>query len=370
MKKNLSLLVASIALLFVSCGGPIKTGSATEVTHSSAVLHGELNVALDQPIEFGVVIAESEEALINSTDTFKFIVTEHKEGVFELPLNRFIPETDYYYYAWIVKDGETLVGETKNFTTSSAPTATFSIGEAKKVAFSLGNLQYHVESDTWCFASSQLEFIGRKNANIDYSGSGIIDLFGWGTGSNPTTTRATKYGDYDEFVDWGTNKIGDDAPNTWRTLAVNEWNYIFNKRENARSMYGVAAVDGVNGMIILPDGWNNPLGLPFKSGMHKKEGVKYYAIHQTIEKEQWEKMEKAGAIFLPAAGHRSPFEGEGFEKGKELGQYWASTREDFYFWGYEIAGGNAFTFNSSEKDPKNSLAVCQGISVRLVKDVE
>lgn len=34
MKKILSLSFTSIALLFVSCGGPIKTGSATEVTHS------------------------------------------------------------------------------------------------------------------------------------------------------------------------------------------------------------------------------------------------------------------------------------------------------------------------------------------------
>lgn len=370
MKKIISLSIACIALLFVSCGAPIKTGSATDVTHSSAVLHGELNVAADQPIEFGIVIAESEEALINSTDTFKFIITEHKDGLFELSIDNFIPETDYYYYAWMIKDGEIVVGNTLNFTTPSLPVAIFSAGKAKKVTFSPGNLQYHVASDSWHFASSQLEFIGKKNDNIDYSGSGIIDLFGWGTGSNPTTTRATKYGDYDEFVDWGTNKIGDDAPNTWRTLEVSEWNYIFNKRENARSMYGVAAVDGVNGMIILPDGWYNPLGLSFKSGMHKKEGVKYYANHQTIEKEQWEKMEKAGAIFLPAAGYRSPFDGEGYEKGKELGQYWASTREDFYFFGYEIPGGNAVTFSSSEKDAKNSLAVCQGISVRLVKDVE
>lgn len=369
MKKNLSLLVASIALLFVSCGGPIKTGSATEVTHSSAVLHGELNVALDQPIEFGVVIAESEEALINSTDTFKFIVTEHKEGVFELPLNRFIPETDYYYYAWLVKDGETLVGKTENFTTSSAPTATFSVGEAKKVVFSPGNLQYNMSTDSWNFAKSQLEFLGEKNDGVESGkGSGIIDLFAWTSGQDPFIE------DYDggEFHDWGGNKIGNDAPNTWRTLASKEWSYMLKKRANSVALKGIACVDDVNGLIILPDDWNNPIGVNFRAGFSRKSGdPKYFGLHQTITIEQWQKMEKAGAVFLPASGARN---GDELWGTHTTGVYWSSTSAgklynpklwyDMYFAYYMAFVADDFTVDKGVSWSLNC------VSVRLVKDVE
>lgn len=70
--------------------------------------------------------------------------------------------------------------------------------------------------------------------------------------------------DYSTFVDWGTNRIGNYAPNAWRTLTSNEWGYLLNNRPNASSLKGVAQVNGVNGLILLPDSWTRPSGVTFK----------------------------------------------------------------------------------------------------------
>ena len=58
-----------------------------------------------------------------------------------------------------------------------------------------------------------------------------IDLFGWGTGANPTKNSAD-YNDYSTFTDSGTNPItnGGNQANMWRTLTNDEWNYLFNAR--------------------------------------------------------------------------------------------------------------------------------------------
>ena len=106
-----------------------------------------------------------------------------------------------------------------------------------------------------------------------------IDLFGWST--NTTNFGVSVSIDNDDysglFVDWGTNKIGNDAPNTWRTLSKDEWVYLLNIRTNASSLYGIAQVNGVNGLIILPDNWICPVGVTFKSDLHESEEVSDYA---------------------------------------------------------------------------------------------
>ena len=174
----------------------------------------------------------------------------------------------------------------------------FSVSATKTVTFSPGNLQYHPANDEWRFASNQTDYIGEANANISSSYNGWIDLFGWGTGNNPTNA-SEDYEDYQTFVDWGVNKIGNDAPNTWRTLTYNEWNYILNNRSNASNLKGVAQVNGVNGLILLPDGWTCPSGITFKSGFHDDYGIEYYAAYQTFSSSDWAKLEASGAVFFP-----------------------------------------------------------------------
>ncbi len=191
----------------------------------------------------------------------------------------------------------------------------FSISESQKVHFSQGNLQYQASTDTWRFAANQYDMIGDDNENISSSYSGWIDLFGWGTGNNPTKTNTASY-NYDTFVDWGTNAIsnGGNEANLWRTLSMEEWEYILFNRPNAATLFGLGTVNGVNGVILLPDNWQLPDGASFIASTTKGlalQGNMYFNgegdnfSHNTYNLVQWYVLEDAGAVFLPAAGYRS-----------------------------------------------------------------
>ena len=173
----------------------------------------------------------------------------------------------------------------------------FSVSADKLVTFSPGNLQFHPMNNKWRFAEHQYDYIGNANANISAIYDGWLDLFGW-------STNATNFGvissenpnDYlGDFVDWGINKIGVEVPESWQTLTSDEWNYVLNARPNASSLCGVAQVNGVNGLILLPDYWSCPVGVTFISGFASTYN------HQNITAEDWAKLEEAGAVFLPGA---------------------------------------------------------------------
>ena len=261
--------------------------------------------------------------------------------------------------------------------TSSAGIGVFSVSADKQVTFSQGNLQYTQSTNTWSFAENQYDYIGTDNVtggNVSSDpahgdskeGTGLadkVDLFGW-SGS----TGSAKFGvstsldnaDYSgSFLDWGTNQIGADAPNTWRTLSYDEWNYLLNTRTNASDLRGVAQVNGVNGLIFLPDTWVCPEGITFKSGFHSSYGVDYYAAYQTFTAAEWSKLESAGAVFLPAAGFR---EGSNVGSVQYDGYYWSATRSASYYACF--LGFYSEEASIGENDRYN------GHSVRLVKDLQ
>ena len=233
--------------------------------------------------------------------------------------------------------------------------ASFSVSNTTQVIFSPGNLQYHPANDEWRFAESQTDYIGDANRNVAADYNGWLDLFGFGTGSSPTVTSS--YYDY-PFVDWGTNQIGDDAPNTWRTLTDDEWCYLSFSRTNASSLKGIAQVSGVNGLILLPDGWSCPDGVTFKSGFYSSFGVDYYAAYQTFTADEWSKMESAGAVFLPAAGAR-----HGSDVSYGSGVYNSSTPYKSVFgWCFYFGFGSGGAYHGDDDS-------YIGRSVRLVKDL-
>lgn len=206
----------------------------------------------------------------------------------------------------------------------------FSVAADKQVYFSQGNLQYTQSTTTWAFAEHQYDMIGTDNVTggtvyhnakegDEVFGEALadkIDLFGW-SGS----TAAAQWGvgisnnsaDYSgDFVDWGSNTIGTDAPDTWRTLTKGEWEYVLSNRADADTKKGVARInlssDGTvyaNGLILLPDTWTAPAGITFKSGVASERSVQAYADYQTFTLSEWQQLESAGAVFLPAAGMRS-----------------------------------------------------------------
>ena len=249
----------------------------------------------------------------------------------------------------------------------------FSVAKGRTVTFSKGNLQYTQSTNTWSFAENQWDYIGTDNviggSVYSYptlgdlkSGTALadkVDLFGWSTSAtNFGVSTSEDYNDYSgSFIDWGANKIGSDAPNTWRTLTEDEWRYLLQKRPHASSLKGVAQVNGVNGLILLPDNWTCPAGVTFKSGFHGSHSIYYYAAYQTFTAEQWSKLEAAGAVFLPAAGRRGGSDVSHVQVG---GDYWLVTEIGSFTFCLEfysnLAGGGR-----SDR--------ISGLSVRLVKDL-
>ena len=256
----------------------------------------------------------------------------------------------------------------------SADIGVFSVSADKQVTFSQGNLQYTQSTNTWSFAENQWDYIGTDNVTggsvssdptygDSKEGTALadkVDLFGWSTGAtNFGVSTSEDYDDYSgSFVDWGTNKIGNDAPDTWRTLTEDEWDYVVFIRPNASSLKGVACVNGVNGLILLPDNWVCPAGVTFKSGFHSNFGVDYYAAYQTFTAEQWSKLEAAGAVFLPASGGRA---GSIVRFLQYYGRYWSASKFDGNYAYYLNFGLDAAYMGGNGR--------ANGRSVRLVKDL-
>jgi hypothetical protein len=260
--------------------------------------------------------------------------------------------------------------------TPSAGIGVFSVSADKQVTFSKGNLQYTQSTNTWSFASAQWEMIGTDNViggsvssdpiyGDSKEGTALadkIDLFGWSTSATNfgVSTSEDFVNDYlGSYVDWGTNQIGNDAPNTWRTLTYDEWYYLRWERPNHSELCGVAQVNGVNGLVFLPDNWTCPAGVTFKSGFKGEFGDNYYAAYQTFTATEWSKLESAGAVFLPASGERF---GSNVSSVQYYGNYWSATEYDsryaYYLYFRSDVAGMDYQIRSL------------GQLVRLVKDIE
>lgn len=175
----------------------------------------------------------------------------------------------------------------------------FSIGPNRKVIFSKGNLQYQASTNTWRFAEKQTDMIGEDNRNISQYYDGWIDMFGWGTGNCPT--KFVSDGNKPTFAEWGNNPISNGGgAKQWWTLDVNGWEYLVNKRETRSGIrFAKAEVDGVNGVILLPDNWD--------AETYELKGFNKASSYTSnvISLSDWtDKLEANGAVFLPALGKR------------------------------------------------------------------
>ena len=172
----------------------------------------------------------------------------------------------------------------------------FSVSEKKQVVFSRGNLQYkHYGSTTpdggiWRFAKHQYDWVGglvttsdvqqgnvvldktsttatTARSNNEHIGEkdyiGWIDLFGWGTGDDPTKHTTTNT-DYSDWHEWGEHSIVNSGkPNNtswWTTLSKDEYVYMIETR--SQDLYGFGEITvssdlSVHGLILLPDNWQS-----------------------------------------------------------------------------------------------------------------
>lgn len=364
----------------------VTTNDVSSVTSNYAVCGGNVTSAGNGTVtERGVCWSISENPTINDSHTNDGTGT----GSYTSNITNLIENTTYYVRAYATNETGTAYGEQKTFTTiqdsPSVPTGAinglFTINEnGDQVWFSQGNLQYQASTDSWRFATNQYDYIGDDNTNISSSYSGWIDLFGWGTSGydhgaicyQPYSTSMSysdyyvygsdTYNLYDQtgMADWGYNSIrnGGNLENSWRTLTIEEWQYVFNTRSTVSGIrYAKAMVLGVNyqnGVILLPDDWS--------SDTYSLNGINSSgAVYSTniISASDWATMQAAGAVFLPAAGYREVTSVNSSAKGR----YWSASYCD-------SAGAFIVSFDSGTLFTDTWFYRLGGGSVRLVRDAE
>ena len=363
----------------VFCTTPtVTTISVSNITNISALCKGEVvDDGNANVIERGVCWSINHNPSIDDNR----INSGQDTGMFSVELSNLTPVSTYYVKAFAKNRAGIAYGDEITFTTSFAPPGSvnslFSVSDSKQVFFSQGNLQYQASTDTWRFAQNQYDFVGSSNEYISANYEGWIDLFAWGTSGynhgavlyqpyawNSNYLNYYAYGDesnnlYDQtgMADWGYNKIfngGDKENYGWRTLTKDEWMYVFNDRTTTCNIrYAKANVNGINGIILLPDNWDsNGYNLSNPNVSDAQYESNMFSVSQ------WVALENTGAVFMPAAGHR--IEKTINETGTS-GSYWSSS----YF--YTTNSYNV-TFSNSSSCFNNDIRRSRGLSVRLVHE--
>ena len=307
-------------------------------------------------------------------------------GEYQVDMVNLEPNTTYYVRAYAKNSKGIGYGEVLNFTTEEelepplgAINGLFTVGENKQVWFSQGNLIYQASDHYWGFHGSQYEFIGDDNSNISAQYSGWIDLFGWGTSGYEhgavcyqpwsITEQADLYWAYGSETcnlfdqtgqaDWGYGVDLEEEgaqSHSWRTLTVEEWGYLFQERNTSSGIrYAKANVEGVNGVILLPDAWSTS----FFNLNNVNQSQASFLSNSLLGWEFDAYLEPNGAVFLPAAGFRR---GTVVIDAGLSGHYWSSSVR---------SGKKAYIlyFNTDFLETDNTGSRYYGSSVRLVWDI-
>lgn len=294
------------------------------------------------------------------------------------------------------------------YTDSDAPYTTkpFSVNaQGKKVIFSKGNLQYRASDQNWQFADNQYDVKESNNANISDTYNGWIDLFGWGTsGANTGNAYFHPY-DYEavntqqnygprgciynaesasfvesiEFsltggysdADWGiyNSATPADGNGKWRVLTSDEWNYLLNGRSGKR--YYKAVVNGVCGIIIVPDAYlNADITYPDDHSHALVDANNQEGFPNEISKPDFKNwiQNVYGCAFLPAnyyrIGKTLKTSDEQYQGKQSNGYYWSASYD-----ATELNYAKYMSFRSHAVKYDDQTQRCYGLGVRLVRDV-
>lgn len=280
----------------------------------------------------------------------------------------------------------------------------------KKVYFSKANLRFVGFDNTgsWSFHENQVDASfaspGYSSGNLEIpTTESTNDRLAWGLYGNhgmyeddfpEITTNLSKA----DGNDWGcafseTSPEGDN----WRTLTIDEWNYLFNGRSQQKRFLKVTlklsdseTPNAVQGILLFPDDYVEPAGLTqtftYNSNTSASTGSGYVVADgdkfinaklYTDPTSNSYKMLAAGAVFLPAAGYRiqqwyqmyychTPGLYTASLKWDAYGYYWSSTSGVYNQ--YE-AKSRAFYFDRSTVGEASSYQDrSHGMCVRLVWD--
>lgn len=198
----------------------------------------------------------------------------------------------------------------------------FSVSDSIQVQFAKGNLQY--KDSSFRFAPSQLHCCHIQGLNND----GYEDLFAY--------TSSSFCGSID-----GEN---------WRMPTITEWDHLLYHRKNAMHLMGQARIEGLNGLILLPDEWRGVDGISFVSSP-KEASENIYTI------DEWHRMEAAGAILLPTAGY---WQNNQVSFVGHYGYYWSSS---LYYVFFAERGISVYPIDGDSSTVPSPIR----ISVRLVR---
>jgi len=248
-----------------------------------------------------------------------------------------------YFYKVVAPDGDY--------------TGMFSVSSSTKVAFSPGNLYWNgsafmFEDNQWSYSSTWTE-----NSHISH--------FYWYNYDNIDKSYAEEYDwELETFYEdvFFTNKdqttpsadfTVEGQSGKWRTLSGGsggEWEYLLTGRTvnggtGDGNSYQRATINsdatGVYGLIIYPDNYTAQ------------------TTTTSYTSSDWQIMEAAGCVFLPAAGYRT---GSSVYFAGSYGYYWSSTASDAY-------GAYGLNFISSLVYPASLDSRGGGRSVRLVQTI-
>ena len=240
-------------------------------------------------------------------------------------------------------------------------------------------------SDPWATHYQPWDIHGDFDWGLGDHGEGTlgheVNVHGFGPSTNSpvgSNISGTNYdwGQYNAIYNPKTKQI--DPAGTWRVLTGGndgEWGYVFGKRTTstnlgvANARYAKATLKGVGtggsdvkGVIIFPDVYTHPQGVTVPQSINAITAP-FTANNYTSA--EWDKMDLAGAVFLPVGGRRD-----------DWGRYTAST--NIWYW--------TSTRYPDPDDPATSAIMvyfkedggdfynqydrrCDGMHVRLAKDV-
>ncbi|MCQ2067479.1 MAG: hypothetical protein MJY68_00015 [Bacteroidaceae bacterium] len=197
----------------------------------------------------------------------------------------------------------------------------------KTIQFSKGNLYWG--GNKYDFESKQYEFKDSWDVNH-------VSHFYWS--KTASVAYAKEYSDSGQSINdvFFTNdanfKVGNAPAGAYKSLSKEEWTYLLESRsastvgETANARYAKATIKvdestSVTGLILFPDVFTVPESVNTPSGINTKNAG---FDTNTYSVADWGKLESAGAVFLPAAGHRN----DGNDYVSSVGsnaRYWSSS---------------------------------------------
>ena len=203
-----------------------------------------------------------------------------------------------------------------------------------------------------CAAAQQVS----AGKDVEFSYKGVFSIEP-GKAVVFATTNCENTGVDTERFQW--KEDGRYSDNQDYVLSSAEWTYLIVTRDAGKEQKdALGTVKGVKGLILLPDNWVQPEGIPafqpVTQGAHYDQNV--------YDEDQWRFMEDAGAIFLPCQGYAYDDNGHHVVNEDDHGVYWARDQ-------YDGNNGKCLRFDEETIHDQNWGPKTNYYSVRLVRDV-